>query len=116
VKRGRHAGRRPSPQPPYAFMPDHDATPVDALRNLGPVSAAWLREVGIPTRGDLERAGAALAYRVVRDRHPTAGLNLLYALHGALTGERWDRLAEGTRQRLRAEADEAAGIPPTPGQ
>lgn len=97
-------------------MPDPDATPVHTLRNLGPVSAAWLREVGIETRGDLERAGAVLAYRVVRDRYPTAGLNLLYALHGALTGERWDRLAEGTRQRLRAEAAAAAGIPPVSGE
>ena len=49
----------------------------DKLRNIGPKSAAWLRQVGLRTRADLEgvgpvEAGAAVDHLVsVRPRAPT---------------------------------------------
>jgi DNA transformation protein len=79
------------------------------LLNLGPKSGAWLAEIGIHTPADLRREGAATAYARVKARHPKeASRNLLWALHGALSGERWDRLAPATKARLEAEAATAA--------
>lgn len=85
--------------------------PIRDLRNLGPASAAMLAEVGIRTRADLERVGPVLAYRALQDVRPGVSLNLLYAMHGALADERWDRLPEATREQLKREAAEAAAIP-----
>jgi len=63
-----------------------------------------LEAIGVVTRADLARVGPVLAYRALRDVHSDVSLNLLYAMHGALTGERWDRLSEETRAGLRWEA------------
>lgn len=92
-----------------------DTTEVAALRNIGPVSARMLAEVGIVTRGDLDRAGAVLAYRVLKERHPGVSLNLLYAMYGALTDQRWDQLPVALREELRREAEEASRVLPRPG-
>lgn len=86
--------------------------PVGRLPNLGPASARMLRTIGVVTRGDLERVGPVLAYRALKDIHAGVSLVLLYALHGALTGERWDRLSEATRERLKREVAEACQLPP----
>jgi len=59
--------------------------PVQQLTGIGPTSAQWLCEVGLTRRADLERIGAAQAYRKVRDHRPMGvSLNLLWALHGSL--------------------------------
>jgi len=34
-------------------------------------------------------------------------LNLLHALHGAVTGQRWDRLDEATKAKLLRDAQKA---------
>jgi hypothetical protein len=44
--------------------------PVENLRNLGPTSATWLREINVHTRADLDRLGPVLAYRLVKQRQP----------------------------------------------
>lgn len=41
--------------------------PIENLRNLGPASAAWLREAGITSIPDLSRVGPVLAYRLVKE-------------------------------------------------
>lgn len=79
------------------------------LLNLGPKSGAWLAEIGIHTPAELRREGAATAYARVKARHPKeASRNLLWALHGAVSGERWDRLTASTKARLEADAAAAA--------
>ena len=93
-------------------MHKHDDTPVAELLNIGPASAQWLHDIGIRTRRDLEEAGPVLAYRALKDVRGGVSLNLLYALHGALMGERWDRLPEAVRERLKREAEEALRVPP----
>jgi DNA transformation protein and related proteins len=80
-------------------------TLVGDLLNLGPVSTAWLVEIGVRTAGDLNRLGAVVAYRMVKARHPEASLNLLYALHGAVTGTRWNTLSATTKAKLKRDAD-----------
>ncbi len=90
-----------------APAPRRPATLSGAL-NLGPKSAVWLAEVEIHTPADLKRVGAARAFaRIKRARPKQASLNLLYALHGAIAGLRWDRVDKSTKARL-AEAAQSA--------
>lgn len=77
------------------------------LKNLGPVSAAWLAGVGVMTRADLIRLGPVAAFLRVRDAGHKASMNLLWALAGAERGLRWNKLAEEDRQRLLIELDAA---------
>lgn len=84
--------------------------PVEALKNIGATSAAWLRALGVETRADLVRLGPVFVYLLLRHRFPGRGIGLLmlYALEGALTGQPWTALDPDTRARLRAEAHGAA--------
>lgn len=78
---------------------------LERMPNLGPVSAARLRAVGIETPGDLRRAGAVEAYLRLRRRFPVETLPItLYVLQGALSGVRWYELPEEVRAALAAEA------------
>lgn len=75
------------------------------LKNLGPVSAARLKVVGIETPGDLRRMGAVEAYVRLKRRYPfETTLVALYALDGALSDTHWYALSEERRTQLRAEA------------
>lgn len=79
--------------------------PLESALNLGPASSAWLAEVGIYTLADLRKVGAVAAFRMVEKNRKKASLNLLYALHGALTGVRWDQLTQAEKVRLRSEVE-----------
>lgn len=83
-----------------------DDAPIECLLNLASKSGQWLRDAGITTIAELERLGAVVAYRLVKQRHPTASLNLLWALAAGLTGKDWRELTEATKKRLRKEAEE----------
>lgn len=80
--------------------------PIENLRNLGPASAAWLREAGISTIAELERMGPAAVYRLVRQQQPKAGLNLLWALHAGLLDCDWRELSDERKEKLRREVEE----------
>jgi len=82
-----------------------DATPVGDLLNLGPVSTAWLGEIGVGTTSDLNRLGVVAAYLMVKARHAEASLNLLYALHGAVMGTSWKNISAATKAKLKRDAD-----------
>lgn len=86
-----------------------DPTPVEALKNLGPTTAGYLRAVGVHTRADLDRLGPVFAYLLLRHRFPDAGINALFlhALHGALTDEALFAIAPDVRRALTAEARDA---------
>lgn len=75
------------------------------LRNIGPKSAAWLRQVGIRTRQDLEAVGAVDAFAKVRRAGFKPSLNLLYSLEGALLDCHWQQLTMARRHQLQAEAE-----------
>lgn len=81
-------------------------TPVENLRNLGPGSAAWLREIGVHTKADLERVGPVAAYQLVKQRHAGVTLNLLWAMVAALGDRDILELSQGEKANLRAEAGE----------
>jgi DNA transformation protein len=79
---------------------------VEDLRNIDATSAAWLRDVGIPTEAELRRFGPVFAYSLVKQRQPACTRNLLWALAGALTDTDWRKLPADEMERLRREADE----------
>ncbi|WP_024868671.1 TfoX/Sxy family protein [Pseudoxanthomonas suwonensis] len=87
------------------------------LRNIGPKSAAWLRQVGLRSAEDLAAAGAVQAFLKVRRAGFKPSLNLLYALEGALTGCHWHDVPEDRRQQLLAELEQlTAALPPARGR
>jgi len=79
------------------------------LRNIGPKSAAWLRQVGLRSEQDLAAVGAVGAFMKVRRAGFKPSLNLLYSLEGALVGRHWQEVPEARRQQLVAEYEAAVG-------
>jgi DNA transformation protein len=84
------------------------------LRNIGPKSAAWLRQVGLRTEEDLRGAGAVGAFMRVKRAGFRPSLNLLYALEGALRGCHWQEVPESRRQEMVQEVEVAAAALPPP--
>ncbi|MBA4017773.1 MAG: hypothetical protein C0483_11415 [Pirellula sp.] len=79
--------------------------PVSNLKNIGPSTAAWLREVGVRTVADLEKAGPVAVYRVVKQMRPQVNLNLLWALAAGLNDIDWQQLPGATKLRLQRELE-----------
>ncbi|HVJ39028.1 MAG TPA: TfoX/Sxy family protein [Stenotrophomonas sp.] len=77
------------------------------LRNIGPKSAAWLRQVGLRSEEDLRAAGAVGAFLKVRRAGFKPSLNLLYSLEGALVGSHWQDIPEARRLQLLQELEQA---------
>jgi DNA transformation protein len=86
----------------------------DKLRNVGPKSAAWLRQVGVRTQSDLVALGAVAAFIKVKRAGFRPSLNLLYALEGALLGCHWQQVPEERRAVLLSEAEAASALLPLP--
>ena len=84
------------------------------MRNIGPKSSAWLRQVGLRTREDIAEAGPVDAFLRVKRAGFRPSLNLLYALEGALVDCHWQEVPEPRRQQLVAEYDAAAALLPGP--
>ena len=88
--------------------------PQEKLRNIGPKSAAWLRQVGLRTREELAEVGAVDAFMRVKRAGFKPSLNLLYALEGALLDCHWQEVPEATRIRLVDEAEGKIALLPAP--
>ena len=86
------------------------ATP--KLRNIGPKSAAWLRQVGLRTEADLVAVGPVEAFMRVRRAGFKPTMNLLYALEGALCDCHWQDVPELRRLQLVQEAEAAIALLP----
>ena len=87
------------------------------LRNIGPKSAAWLRQVGLRSAADLVAAGSVQAFLKVKRAGFKPSLNLLYALEGALLDCHWHYVPEARRQQLLVELETAsAALPPPRGR
>lgn len=84
------------------------------LPNIGPKSAAWLRQVGLRTQEDLAAAGPVEAYIKVRRAGFRPSLNLLYAIEGALTGCHWQQVPTARREQLVREAEARVAALPDP--
>jgi DNA transformation protein and related proteins len=86
----------------------------DKLRNIGPKSAAWLRQVGLRTREDLAGVGAVDAFMRVKRAGFKPSLNLLYALEGALLECHWQEIPDARRVELVAQAEGKIALLPAP--
>ncbi|MDH5833209.1 TfoX/Sxy family protein [Luteimonas kalidii] len=87
------------------------------LRNIGPKSAAWLRQVGLRTEADLVAAGPVDAFMRVKRAGFKPSLNMLYALEGALQDCHWQEVPEARRAELVAAVEAAtADLPPPRGR
>ena len=71
-----------------------------ALENLGPKSQAMLAAAGIESLAQLQKLGSVAAYTRVKAKVPSASLNLLWALEGALSGLPWQVVAKEHRTSL----------------
>src|SRR5215468_10119181 len=80
------------------------------IRNVGPKSAAWLRQVGVRTQDDLVRVGPVEAFMKVKRAGFRPSLNLLYALAGAIENCHWADLPDERKTALvlAVESAEAA--------
>jgi DNA transformation protein and related proteins len=80
------------------------------IRNVGPKSAAWLRQVGVRTQDDLVRLGPVEAFMKVKRAGFRPSLNLLYSLAGAIENCHWADLPDEKKAALVAavEANESA--------
>ena len=79
------------------------AAPVEKIRNIGPKSMAWLRQVGVRTMEDLTALGALGVFLKVKRAGFKPSLNLLYALAGAERGCHWTALSAEEKSALVVE-------------
>ena len=70
------------------------------LFNLGPKSAAVLAETGITSPEQLKKLGAVRVFCMAKRVEPKVTLNLLWALEGAILGQRWQQVAREHRTSL----------------
>ena len=85
------------------------------LDGLGPKSRVMLAAAGITSVARLRELGSVDAYAQVKRVSPSASLNLLWALEGALTGLHWQVVAREHRTRLLLALEDHAS-PPFPGR
>ena len=90
------------------------ASTAPKMRNIGPKSAAWLRQVGLRTHEDIATAGAVDAFMRVKRAGFRPSLNLLYSLEGALTDCHWQEVPEARRNELVQAAEAAIALLPPP--
>ena len=72
----------------------------EKIRNVGPKSAAWLRQVGIKSTDDVRALGAFAAFLKVRRAGFKASLSLIYALAGAEDDCHWQTLGPERKAAL----------------
>ncbi|MDQ3205677.1 MAG: TfoX/Sxy family protein [Pseudomonadota bacterium] len=93
-------------------MSDQEGT--RKLRNIGPKSAAWLRQVGLRTPEELAEVGPVEAFMRVKRAGFKPTLNLLYAIEGALLDCHWQEVPDDRRKQMVAQAEEAISQLPAP--
>jgi DNA transformation protein len=72
------------------------------LPNIGAELEKQLNDVGITTEEELKSAGSREAWLRILARDPSACLNRLCALEGAIQGVRWHHLDSATKESLKA--------------
>jgi DNA transformation protein len=79
-------------------------TPIERLMNLGPVTGARLREVGIETVEVLREVGSVAAFVRLRfARGRSISRNALHAMEAGLLGIPWQDLPADVKARLDAD-------------
>ena len=81
-------------------MQPHADLPVAQLPDLGAAGIGWLEQIGIRKLGELSAMGAIAAYLRIEALGAAPGINLLYALEGALTGHHWLEVKRHSKETL----------------
>jgi len=84
---------------------------VTSLRGLGPKSRDMLARVGITTAAELHSSDPFLLYAHIKTVEPSASLNLLHALIGAIENRDWRDVARDDKTRILIRLDDL-GIAP----
>ena len=84
------------------------------MRNIGPKSAAWLRQVGLRSLDEISGTGVVESFMKVRRAGFKPSLNLLYALEGAILDCHWQEVPEARRTELVTAAEAAIALLPPP--
>lgn len=84
----------------------------EKIRNVGPKSAAWLRQVGVRTIEDLRQTGVVETFLKVKRAGFRPSLNLLYAMQGALDDCHWADLSDEVKANLVLLAGSAEQVNP----
>ena len=71
------------------------------MQNIGKVIEGLLHEAGIDSAGKLMEIGSKQAFLRIRAVDSTACLSMLYALEGAITGQRDHMLPETVKSDLK---------------
>ncbi len=80
------------------------------IRNIGPKSTAWLRQVGIRSMEDLEQMGVLEAFIKVKRAGFRPSLNLLWSMEGAMRDCHWTDVPEERRAELSGLLDAAENV------
>jgi DNA transformation protein len=87
---------------------------IESMRNLGPRSAQQLASVGINTVEKLRAMGAVAAYVTVQRGCSNIGVNMLWALQGALTNRHWEDAAREFKDTMLPELEQYEKDHPPP--
>lgn len=74
---------------------------IENLKNLGPKTAGWLREIGVVNREDVERLGSVEIYRLLKGRGYNVSLNLVWAIEAMLRDMNWRSLPTSIKAELK---------------
>ncbi len=72
------------------------------LPNIGTVLEKELNEISIMTVEQLKSLGSKEVFIKIKIKDPTACINKLYAIEGAIQGIRWHNLSDEKKQELKA--------------
>ncbi len=75
---------------------------LEDLPNIGKTLEKQLNDVGIETAEKLKQTGSCDAWMLIRFRDPSACLNRLCALEGAIRGIHWHHLPQEVKDELRS--------------
>lgn len=81
------------------------------LRNLGPQSMRWLKELGIGDVAQLRDRDPVEVYAALKARNPKVSLNMLYALIGAVEDMDWRDVQRTRRTALLMRLDDLGLAP-----
>ncbi len=74
---------------------------MEKLINIGPKLQTTLESVGINSFHDLKSIGTEAAFIRIISIDPTACINMLYAIEGAVQNIRWHSLDKQKKQELK---------------
>ncbi|HAN18219.1 MAG: competence protein TfoX [Bacteroidetes bacterium GWC2_33_15] len=76
-------------------------TELTSLPNIGKELAKTLQQVGIKSGEELKQVGSENAFIRIKTIDPSACINKLCALEGAVQGIRWHNLSKERKQELK---------------